>query len=91
MFVLLLSYSHYSAALLTMMGHDPATVVQVNVLTAHATPVPIRHPVSLLHLTQSCLDFWAIPRRYFFELRSQYCRCFYSILHILTALYFHKL
>jgi hypothetical protein len=63
-----------------MLGFDPSTIVEVRVLAPHARPLPIRRPVSLLHLTQTCLDFWASPRRYFFELLSQYCRslCFYS-------------
>ena len=64
-----------SAALLSMLGFDPNTIVEVRVLAPHAKPLPIRHAVSLLHLAQTCLDFWASPRRYFFELLSQYCRC----------------
>jgi len=58
-----------------MMGHDPAAVVEVKVLTAHARPLPLSRPISLLQLTQTCLDFWATPRRYFFELLSHFCRC----------------
>jgi hypothetical protein len=64
-----------SIALLSMMGHDPTTVVEVKVLTAHARPLSLYRSISLLQLTQTCLDFWATPRRYFFELLSQYCRC----------------
>jgi hypothetical protein len=55
-------------------------MVEVFVLTAHARPLPIPQPVSLLHLTQNCLDFWSSPRRYFFELLSQHCRFFHSFL-----------
>lgn len=76
-----------SVALLTMMGHDPTIFVEVKVLTAHATPLPICQPVSLLHLTQTCLDFWATPRRYFFELLSQYCRCVYPSIAFPTYIF----
>ena len=76
---ILRAYPICSVALLTMLGLDPATMVVVKILTAHARPLPIRESVSLLHLTQTCLDFWATPRRYFFELLSQYCRCTHAI------------
>ncbi len=80
----LLSHALGSAALLTMLGLDPATVVEVKRLTAHARSLPVRGPISLLHLTQTCVDFWATPRRFFFELLSQHCRCnraFLLLLH----------